>query len=279
VLSITEAADGATYADIARALASDYYNIYYVDLDTEHFIEYSSQTGREEIAEERHGEDFFESSKRDTMVRIYEDDRELFLKSFTKENVIRTLDEQGVYTASYRLIDTGEPMYASMKCTRMPGSNHIIIGISIVDAQMKQKEHYEQLQNERDTMVRVMALSEGYLSLFTIDPVSGNYTEYSSSADFDSLGAAKEGDDFFAQAIIDSRKYFYPEDVPPFEERCNRENIMRDIREKGSFKAHYRLMIDGRPKPVTLMIAPFKDREGEKLVAGVRAWKERNNKE
>ena len=277
VLSITEKADGTTYADIARALASDYYNIYYVDLDTEHFIEYSSQTGSEEIAEERHGENFFESSRNATMVRIYEDDREMFLKGFTKENVTATLDKQGVYTATYRLVDSGKPMYASMKCTRMPGSNHIIIGISIVDAQMKQKEQYEQLQKERDAMVRVMALSEGYLSLFTIDPVSGGYTEYSSSDTFDSLGVAKAGDDFFRQAIIDSEKFFHPDDVPVFAKTFTKNNIMSDIREKGSFKAHYRLMINGSPHPVTLMIAPFRDRDGEKLVAGVRAWKERRS--
>ena len=59
VLSISNADEGATYASIARALAADYYNIYYVDLDTEHFIEYTSPRGREGLAMERHGEGFF----------------------------------------------------------------------------------------------------------------------------------------------------------------------------------------------------------------------------
>lgn len=278
VLSISESNKGATYADIARALASDYYNIYYVDLDTEHFIEYSSKAGSEEIAVERHGEDFFTNSLRDTMTRIYEDDRELFITSFTKENVVKSLDEHGVYNIIYRLIDTGEPMYVSMKCTRMPGSNHIIIGISVIDAQIKQQDQFEKLQRERDTMVRIMALSEEYLSLFTIDPDTAHYTEYSSSDVFDSLGAAKEGDNFFRQAIIDSEKYFHPDDVPVFKESFTKENVMRDIRNSGNYKVHYRLMINGKPRHVSLLIAPFKDKESERLVAGVRAWKERHNK-
>ena len=276
VLSVSKATDGTTYAEIARALASDYYNIYYVDLDTEHFIEYSSQAGSEEIAMERHGENFFESSRRDTMVRIYEDDRGLFLNTFTKENVVKTLDEQGVFTATYRLIDTGEPMYASMKCTRMPGSKHIIIGISIIDSQLKQKDQYDQLQRERDTMIRVMALSDGYLSLFTIDPDTGHYTEYSSSDAFDRLGAAKEGEDFFTQALIDSEKYFHPDDVENFHEGFTKENIMRDIREHGSFRIHYRLMLDGVPTRATLVIAPFREGEKERLVAGIKACKSKD---
>ncbi len=38
---------------------------------------------------------------------------------FTKENVIHQLDEHGSFTITYRLIDTGEPMYVNMKVMRM----------------------------------------------------------------------------------------------------------------------------------------------------------------
>ncbi len=134
ILSITEPEEGTSYADIARALAADYYNIYVIDLDTEHFIEYTSQVGREDLAVERHGEQFFAAVKRDVATRIYEADRAPFLSVFTKENLIRMLDETGVFTTTYRLIDTGVPVYANMKITRMPGGNRIIMGISIIEA-------------------------------------------------------------------------------------------------------------------------------------------------
>ena len=132
VLSLAKPDEGATYASIARALAVDYYNIYYVDLDTEHFIEYTSPIGSENLAKERHGDDFFEESRRAVMTRMHEDDREPFLAVFTKENVVRELDECGVFTASYRLIDNGEPMLVAMRVTRTePDKHHIIIGVSI----------------------------------------------------------------------------------------------------------------------------------------------------
>ena len=138
VLSITEAAEGETYADIARALATDYYNIYVVDLDTEKFIEYTSPAGEDDLAIERHGTDFFAAVKRDAMTRIYQDDRELFLTWFTKENILKTLEEQGVFSTTYRLIDTGAPMSATMKITRLRGTNRIILGVSVADSQKRQ---------------------------------------------------------------------------------------------------------------------------------------------
>ncbi len=275
VLSITEPDESTTYAGIARALAADYYNIYVIDLDTDHYVEYSSKVGGEELSIERHGEGFFESARRDTMTRIYEDDREPFLKWFTKQNVLRELDAQGVFTTAYRLIDTGTPMYVNMKITRMQGGNRIILGVSIIDAHMKQKERYEQLQKERDTLVRLMALSDGYLTLYTVDPKTGHYVEYSSTEDFDSLGASKDGDDFFGQAYVDAFTYCYAEDRPRFQEQVTLENVLGEIERNGSFSISYRLILRGEPHPVTLKAALFREGDEEKLVVGVRAWKRR----
>ncbi|MBR2697093.1 MAG: EAL domain-containing protein [Clostridia bacterium] len=270
VLSVSEPDEGASYAEIARALAADYYNIYIVDLDTDRYIEYSSRVGEEELAMERHGEDFFVSSRRDAH-RIYAEDRETFYAAFSKEKVVSALDRQGVFTATYRLVDTGVPVYVNMKVTRMQTDrNHIIIGISIIDAQMKQEEAQNRIQRERDALARVMALSEGYLSLYSVDPDTGRYIEYSASDEYETLGFAKEGGDFFMQGIIDGKKTVHPEDLPGYLERFTRENILREIRERRVFRMTYRLVINGQPWPVSLRIARYRDGFEDKLVAGVR---------
>ena len=279
VLSISPREAGTTYAEIARALASDYYNIYYIDLENGKFIEYTSAVGQQDMAMERHGENFFEAVIRDSVTRIYEEDLDMFLHSFTKENIIRELDEQGVFTLTYRLIDSGKPMYANMKITRMPDGRHIIMGISIIDSQMKQKEMIESVQKERDALIKIMAISDNYLSLYSINPRNGKYIEYSATDEYSQLGLAKQGEDFFRQVIIDGRKVVSPEDQPKLEKVLTMENIMKQIREKGSLQVQYRLMFHGEPKPVSLRIAMVKESDGEKLIAGVRAWTVRKKTE
>ena len=157
----------------------------------------------------------------------------------------------------------------------MPGGNRIIMGISNIDSQMKQKDLFERMQKERDALVRAMALSENYLSLYSIKPDTGRYVEYSATSDYESLGFAKEGDDFFLQGAIDGKKAVYPDDLPNYLERFTKENVMREIRETGAFKLQYRLVIHGEPKPVSLRIAKIKENDNETLIAGVRAWVER----
>ncbi|MBR2676590.1 MAG: EAL domain-containing protein [Solobacterium sp.] len=275
VLSISEQGEGTTYASIARALAADYYNIYYIDLDTEKFIEYSSPIGGEEIAMERHGEDFFESVKKDALSRIYEEDLPRFLAQFTKENIIRELDEQGVFTITYRLVQTDGPIYANMKITRMPGGNHIILGVSIIDLQMKQQAMYEGIRKERDALARVIALSEDYLMLYSVEINTGSYIEYSSSEVVEQFGIGKEGEDFFLDSRINAEKMICVEDQPEFLRQFTKKNILAQVRENGLFKIHYHLMVNGERKPVSLRIAMVKSGDEERLVAGVRAWKER----
>lgn len=276
VLTISDGDQGATYAQIARALAADYYNFYYVDLRTDRFIEYTSSVGGEELAVERHGERFFDAVQRDAGARIYEEDRDGFLSSFTKEKVVLELDRQGVYTATYRLIDTGVPMYVNMKITRIPGDNDkIILGVSIIDSQMKQSKREEEIKREQDTLMRVMALNDEYYTLYSVDPDTGGYIECTSSDEYCALGFNKTGEDFFTQGVIDGRRVVFPEDLPHYLQDFKKGTILESIRKQGFFRLDYRLVIGREVRPVCLKIIPFQENGTRKLLATVRAIGER----
>ncbi len=272
VLSISEPGEDESYADIARALATDYSNIYVVDLDTGNYTEYVSSVGGDELSKMRQGTDFFESLRKEALERIYEEDQKLFLERCTKEKILQELKEQGVFTTTYRLMDTGTPIYSNMKITRLQRGNRIIIGISTVDAQMKLREQLQKAKEERTSLARIMAISEDYLSLYAINTDTGRYLEYTSSDEYETFGFAKEGEDFFTQGVLDGKKVVCPEDLPKYLEGFTRENVLREIQEKGAFKLHYRLMLERGPHPVTLKIVAFNEGRESQLLASVRAW-------
>jgi EAL domain-containing protein (putative c-di-GMP-specific phosphodiesterase class I) len=269
VLSITDSDEKTTYADIAKSLAADYYNIYVIDLDTNDYIEYSSNVGGEELSIERHGKEFFESARRETMTRIYEEDREPFLALFTKENVLRDLDAQGVFTTTYRLIDTGTPMYVNMKITRMQGGNRIILGISIIDAHMKQQEEERRLRQETITLGRIAALAGNYIALYIVDPVTEQYIKYDSSQEYTKLGLTERGEEFFDQVKKDGAQVIYPEDMERLLCVLTKDNVLHEIRQNGLFIHNYRLLIEGKYVPVSLRATLVKEPDGEKIILGV----------
>jgi diguanylate cyclase (GGDEF)-like protein len=269
VLSIAMPDQSATYAQIARALAADYYNIYIIDLDTNEYIEYSSGIGDDEMSLERHGEDFFSSARRDALTRIYSEDRDSFLALFTKENVLGDLETQGVFATTYRLVDTGTPTYVNMKVTRLQGTNRLILGVSNVDARMKQLEEEERLRRERTSLGRIAALSPDYIVLYTVDPQTGHYTQYSPSTEFMGFGLAKQGDDFFGDVVRDAPKAIAPEDMERHLRVLTKDNMLAEIRKNGSFVHNYRLLLGGSSLPVSLKATMVQEESGETIILGV----------
>lgn len=269
VLSVSEPDENTTYADIAQSLAADYYNLFVIDLDSNEYTEYSSRIGVEELSIVRRGKDFFASARRDTMTRIYEEDRAPFLALFTKENVLRDLDRQGVFTTTYRLIDTGTPMYVNMKITRLRGGNRLILGVSIIDAHMKRLEEDKKLRQERIALGRIAALSPHYIVLYTIDPVTGHYIQYNPSKEYERFGLAEQGDDFFGDVVRDAPKAIAPDDIERHLRIFTKENMLREIREHGIFIHKYRLLLGGKIVPAGLKAKLIRESDGEKIILGV----------
>ncbi len=261
---------GVTYADIANSLSTDYIYLYYVNLNTESFIEYSPDPSSKSLTAERHGTDFFAASRKDAMEFIYSEDAERFAAAFHKENVVRALDEYGAFTFTYRLLVDGTPVYVHMKAVRMSSNdNYIIIGVSNIDAQMQAQKHLERMREERISYARIAALTGNYFVIYTVDPVTGDYEEYDATSELDEFSVAKNGENFFESSREKTSGIIYEEDWPLFKEMFTREQVLNEIEENGVFLLNYRLMMDGKPNYVSLKAAQVQEKDGPVLVIGV----------
>jgi len=103
-----------------------------------------------------------------------------------------------------------------------------------------------------------------------VDPDTGRYREFTSTADYQTAFAqAESGADFFATTREASRKFTYPEDLNRFLAVFTKENVMADIESSGIFAVSYRLMIDGIPRYVRLKAGLVEEKEGRRLIVGI----------
>ena len=270
VVSISPPNPGTSYANIARALAADYFNLFYVNIQTEDFIEYSSSVGKDNLAEERHGTDFFASARRDALTVLYRKDQDAFIKAFTKENILQQLERQGTFALTYRMVADNKPVYVSMKVMRMDTDDkHIIIGVSSIDSQMKEKERLDRIRANELIYARIRAISAEVICMYTVDPATGQYVECSANSEYEELGLSKDGTDFFADALENGAKHVLSADYPTYQALMQRENVFREIRDHGVLTFKYHLMIDGKPQEVRLRAGLVKESDGEKLIVGV----------
>ena len=259
-----------TYTYVARALSEDYIDLYYVNMETDRFVEYGADNPYGDLPMERHGENFFETIREEALTRVFVDDQESFLEDFSKENIRKHLNAEGTCNISYRLMLEDIPTYVNMKIVPIKtDGSHIIIGINNVDSQMKQREVLERAKEERITYARMTALAGNYICIYTVDPKTDEYSEYSTTSEYEELGIEKRGSDFFNAAQANAVKKIYYEDLDIIMSQLTKENILKGIEESGIFSLNYRLMLNGLPTYVNLKAAIVQEKDGPQIIIGV----------
>lgn len=273
ILAASEAAsdsDALTYNYIARALSQDYIFLYYINLDSGEFTEYSPDSANRDISVERKGKDFFKEVVEGVNRYVYYADMEEFKKSFTKENIEDSLNETGAFTLTYRNLFDGEPVYVNMKIVRVGGSgNNVILGINNVDAQMRQKQVFEKVREERLAYSRVAALSGDYVALYTIDPQTDECIRYVTSDRLESTGMTAKGENFYQKALDEVEKLIYEKDIDFFKKHFNKKNVMDSIDKDGMFILNYRISMEGRPVHVRAKAVKINEDGIDSIIMGV----------
>lgn len=260
----------ATYESIVEALAGDYFDLFYVDVVTDEYVEYGMRSERGQRAVGRRGTDFFGECRRNAPRMIPAEDLERVSAALTKEKILGEVRRHGTYIYHYRLLNDGVPTYVSMKVTCIPGDDrHVIMGVSNVDSQVRDRMAAERAAEDRKTYLRLSALVGNLVVLYYVDPEGGAYTEFSTSAGYDSLGISKRGDDFFKAAHETSLRVVHPEDREMFHAKVTKENVLSTIERDGAFVLEYRLVGGELPTYVKLKVAQVVEDGKAVLVVGL----------
>ena len=263
-------ANSTIYESIVNSLAEDYFNLFYIDLKTDDYVEYGSRTETGDRLMESRGSDFFAASRENARTFILAEDQDEFIDAMDKEKMLREIRAHDAFIMQYRLLIGGEPTYVSLKATMIDGNErYMIIGISNVDAQVKERAAAQRALEESKTFARLNALNDNMFVLYFVDPQTDHYAEYSATSEFEGLGISKRGDDFFADTHENSYRVVHPEDQELFLSRITKENVMDAIEQDGVFMLDYRLVGGALPTYVRFKAAQIIENGKPMLIVGV----------
>ena len=260
----------AVYESVVNALSEDYFDIYYVDVETGEYIEYGSWNRKGQRSTEKHGTDFFAESLKNAQASIFDEDLENFTAVIEKGKLLNEIRKHDAFIYHYRLLIDGVPTYVSMKATQIAQDDrHIIIGVSNVDSQVKDHLAAERAAEEKKSYLRLSALNGNLIVLYFVDLDNEQYTEFISSREYKELGIASQGIDFFSTTYENSFKTIHPEDQALFHAQVTKENILETIKRNGVFVLDYRLMSGELPTYVRLKAAKITEDEKTLLIIGL----------
>ena len=205
---------------------------------------------------------------------MHPEDQDAFLQTFDRKTLLERLEKNEAVLLTYRLIgyfsEDQKPIYVTMKITRMSDDrNYIIIAITDVDEQMKQRSLQERLREERIAYSRINALTGDFLSIYIVVPETGRYRRYSTAGEYEKLRLPEEGMDFFQDTRDLCASVVYPDDIRRFQSLFTREAVLSEIERTGMFALSYRMMINGSPLYVMLKAAMVEEAEGKRLIIGI----------
>lgn len=266
------AMDESYLNSITYALTRDAESLYFVDVNTGHYMEFRNGGEYDKIHLEIRGMDFFKETRQNMEGVIYEGDLERVAAAMDRDTLLAVLNHSDSFSMSYRLMIDDEPVYYRLKAVWAEGARnrHMVVGVSSAGHDITHAEINEAGRMNNVTFSRIArALSQDYFTIYYVDVESGWFIEYSASDEYHSLGIEKSGNDFFAVCRRNVQKYIYEHDRAEFLEVFTKENVLREVRRNRAFTFTYRLMFRGEPVYVHMKISGMEGGDDTHLVVGI----------
>ena len=264
--------DAVIYNRIAQTLVEGYAALYYVNVRTGEFVEYTTGDEAKSLNEARKGGDFFRQLVEDVKSFVHPDDRDTVVRSLGKETLLSSIDENKNMILTFRQF-TGqnrEPIYVNLKASRVKEDpDYVIIGSYDVDEQIKQRREAEQIKEEQIAYKRLNALAGEYICIYVVDPVTWRYRLFNSTEKYADYVLSKDGENFFETTRSLVSNIVYKDDETRFLSLFKKDDVMAEIRMNGMFSMSYRIVHDGNPTYARLKAVMVEESDGQRLIVGL----------
>lgn len=260
--------EAMTYNDIATQLAERYNTIYYVDLETDNYVEISSTGMYRAMNVPVEGKDFFEESVANARRIIHKEDQENFIEHCIKEKILKKLEAEPTVQFDYQIIYEGSVIYARLSIMMTKDKKHLLYCV-----ENRQAEHEAEaaLRREKERSIIYGQIAESlasyYATIYYVNTENDSYIEFESSDIYKNLQVPDKGDDFFEESRKNIMRVVYPDDRDKVVSIMSKEVVLEKLRDKRLFTERYRLVIDDKIKYTRLSIMWAQDKKH--LIVGI----------
>ena len=249
------------YNEIAGSLASHYDTIYYIDADTGRYFEFSSTDRYKSFHIPETGDDFFTESRRNIPRIIYPDDQQRVLSFHYKEVMLKALENNKVYTMTYRIVISGMVSYCRYVEMWASDKKHIIVCLENISDEVETQRELEESKKRSIVYAQITeSLISHYDVIYYVDITSGEYMEFKANPIYGDLVLYENGEDFFTDAQKNGDILLHPDDKEKVKRVTGRDFLSAVMETKKQYICNYRLIVNGNTQYTRLTITCSNDR-------------------
>ena len=242
------------YDQITSSLAEQYDTLFYIDIETNTFVEISSTDEYKKLNVPATGNDFFAESRRSIRKYVHPEDQDLAISLHYKDVMQKNLKNRNSYSVAYRLVVDNQIKNIRHTEIMAKDKKHIIVCIKNIDNEVKEKLAFQESQEKSVTYTRIAeSLASHYDLIYYVDVATSYYIEFSSQKIYGELEIQEEGEDFFNVSIKNADKIIFPEDRERIKLFIDKDNLISQLDKRKQLVEDYRMVIDGNKPQYTRM--------------------------
>ncbi len=248
------------YNQIAESLAGHFDTLYYVDIDTNEYFEYSSTDTYKNLNIPTKGNDFFSESLKNMKIYVHPDDQERVIPLFNKRVIKRNLINSRMFSVTYRLVIFGSVMHC--RCIQIWANDkkHILVGIENINDEVRASALLEETKRQSITYGQIVnSLALRYDVIFYVNSETGEYSRYSSGVITIDQSLTFNGKNFFADAHEVINTQVHAEDRDRMLSKLDKDYIITTLGNTTQYSEDYRNLADDRIEHIRLTVMRSND--------------------
>lgn len=243
---------------VINCLADNYDYVGYFNMKTKALIRYhASEVFLNALNKISNTIDAYDRLLKFFATYIYPDDLEYFEKCNSKENITKYLKKEEMYQFEVKIVLNKIPEFYRFKFVNSPDDKHcFVFGILNVNEEIKnellkieQDVNLRLVQEEKDTLMKIMDLTEEFESIYDVNLDTGKYSVFTKSGKLteDIIDNLTFDEDYFISNKKNIPLAIYKDDQEMMLKSMTKENFEKQLSERNSFENDYRCIINGKP--------------------------------
>lgn len=242
------------YNQITSSLAAQYDTLYYIDLETNQYVEISATDEYKKLNVPATGNDFFADSRRTSKVYVHPDDVDEVIALHFKDRMLKNLKHRNSFSKTWRLVINGQVKHIRHTEIMASDGKHIIVCIENIDDEVKAQLELKESKQKSATYSQIAErLAAQYDLIYYVNAETGYFKEFATHKIYGELEIQEEGDDFFGTAEKNADKLIFPEDKQRIKLFLKKDNLITQLETSRRISQDYRMVVGGGEPQYTRM--------------------------
>ncbi len=239
----SERTEKEIYDNIATSLAENYEAMYYINIETGAFLEFSKSGEYAAMQVPVGGRNFYEETRLNIDRFVHPDDREFAKTLHQKETMLQILEDKKSYSYKYRLMINRKPKHFQFTMMRAPDGKHFIISEKNIEDEITTENMRLVNQKDHVTFTQIAEiLAVNYDVIYYVDAKDSSYISYECRNIYGEVDVQRTGNDFFADSKTDITNIVHKSDRDTVLEFVNKEHVASTLMNQKSCFMDYRIV-------------------------------------